>query len=65
VPRFGGMGWSTAELHWTTPPLIQAGPLRRVAQPTDIAPAVVFLASDEPTYITGQALSASGGLTMC
>jgi 2-hydroxycyclohexanecarboxyl-CoA dehydrogenase len=44
--------------------LARAIPLRRVAQPTDITPAVVFLASDESAYITGQALSVSGGLTM-
>lgn len=40
-------------------------PLRRIAQPGDIAPAVVFLASGAAGYITGQALSVSGGLTMC
>jgi 2-hydroxycyclohexanecarboxyl-CoA dehydrogenase len=45
--------------------LARAIPLKRIAQPGDIAPAVVFLASDEAGYITGQALSVSGGLTMC
>ena len=39
-------------------------PLRRVGQPTDVAAAVAFLASDEAGYITGQTLSVSGGLTM-
>jgi 2-hydroxycyclohexanecarboxyl-CoA dehydrogenase len=39
-------------------------PLRRIAQPSDIAPAVLFLASDAAGYITGQTLSVSGGLTM-
>jgi 2-hydroxycyclohexanecarboxyl-CoA dehydrogenase len=42
----------------------KAIPLRRIAQPSDIAPAVVFLAGDEAGYITGQTLSVSGGLTM-
>ncbi|MFP5486722.1 MAG: SDR family NAD(P)-dependent oxidoreductase [Acidimicrobiia bacterium] len=41
-----------------------AVPMRRVGQPDDIAPAVVFLASDEAGFITGQTLSVSGGLTM-
>lgn len=45
--------------------LARAIPLKRIAQPADIAPAVAFLASDDAAYITGQALSVSGGLTMC
>jgi 2-hydroxycyclohexanecarboxyl-CoA dehydrogenase len=44
--------------------LARAVPLRRLAQPADIAPAVAFLASDGAAYITGQTLSVSGGLTM-
>lgn len=45
--------------------LARAIPLRRIAQPDDIAPAVVFLVGAGAAYITGQALSVSGGLTMC
>jgi 2-hydroxycyclohexanecarboxyl-CoA dehydrogenase len=44
--------------------LTKAIPLRRLAQPADLANAVAFLASDEATYITGQTVSVSGGLTM-
>ncbi len=44
--------------------LARAIPLRRIARPDDIAPAVVFLAGDGARYITGQTLSVSGGLTM-
>jgi 2-hydroxycyclohexanecarboxyl-CoA dehydrogenase len=44
--------------------LARAIPMRRIGQPDDIAPAVVFLASDAAGFITGQTLSVSGGLTM-
>jgi 2-hydroxycyclohexanecarboxyl-CoA dehydrogenase len=45
--------------------LARAIPMRRIAQPLDIAPVVAFLVSDDAGYITGQTLSVSGGLTMC
>ncbi|NMD68861.1 3-oxoacyl-ACP reductase FabG [Bacillus sp. DNRA2] len=44
--------------------LEKAIPFRRLAQPSDIANAVAFLASDEAEYITGQTLSVNGGLAM-
>ncbi len=37
-------------------------PLGRIGQPQEIAPAVVFLASAESAYITGEILTISGGL---
>lgn len=39
-------------------------PLRRFGQPQDIADALLFFASDRSGYVTGQALSVSGGVTM-
>lgn len=44
--------------------LTRAIPLRRLATPEDIANAVTFFASEKASYITGQVLSVSGGLTM-
>ncbi|MBE8516980.1 SDR family oxidoreductase [Amycolatopsis sp. H6(2020)] len=43
---------------------VRAIPLRRVAQPDEIAGVVGFLASDAAAYLTGQTISVSGGLTM-
>jgi 2-hydroxycyclohexanecarboxyl-CoA dehydrogenase len=44
--------------------LIRAIPFRRIAQPTEVAEAVLFFLSGRSDYITGQVLSVSGGLTM-
>lgn len=44
--------------------LVRAIPFRRLARPEEIAAAVAFFVSDEATYVTGQTLSVSGGLTM-
>ena len=41
--------------------LARAYPLRRLAQPIDIANAILFLASDMSGYMTGQIFSVSGG----
>ena len=44
--------------------LTKAIPFRRLGQPDDVANVVVFLASDEASFVTGQTVSVSGGLTM-
>jgi 2-hydroxycyclohexanecarboxyl-CoA dehydrogenase len=44
--------------------LTRAIPFRRIAQPIEIAQAVLFFLSRRSDYVTGQVLSVSGGLTM-
>lgn len=44
--------------------LIKAIPFRRLARPEEVAAAVTFFASEAASFITGQVLSVSGGLTM-
>ncbi|MDD2546380.1 MAG: 2-hydroxycyclohexanecarboxyl-CoA dehydrogenase [Burkholderiaceae bacterium] len=39
-------------------------PLGRLGQPDDLANAIVFFGSDDASFITGQVISVSGGLTM-
>jgi 3-oxoacyl-[acyl-carrier protein] reductase len=39
-------------------------PLRRIGQPEDIAKAVIFFASDQAEWITGQVLQVGGGNRM-
>jgi 2-hydroxycyclohexanecarboxyl-CoA dehydrogenase len=38
--------------------------LRRLGQPDEVAAAITFLASDDASFVTGQALGVSGGLAM-
>lgn len=61
TPLFAGLAANNPRLMDS---LTRAIPLRRLAQPDDIAGAVAFLASDRAGFITGQTISVSGGLTM-
>jgi 2-hydroxycyclohexanecarboxyl-CoA dehydrogenase len=61
--------WRAAEnRQWMTDEMkariAKAYPLRRVAKPDDVVGAVLFLASDQASFVTGQTLSVSGGYTM-
>lgn len=44
--------------------LIKAIPLRRLGKPEEVAAAVLFMACSSASYVTGQVISVSGGLTM-
>jgi 2-hydroxycyclohexanecarboxyl-CoA dehydrogenase len=68
--EIGELSMWTAEENraWRTPEMqariAKAYPLRRIATPDDVTGAVVFLASDAASFVTGQTLSVSGGYTM-
>jgi 3-oxoacyl-[acyl-carrier protein] reductase len=38
-------------------------PLGRIGEPTDVASLVLFLASEESSWITGSAVTIDGGIT--
>ncbi|MDQ0191031.1 SDR family oxidoreductase [Alicyclobacillus cycloheptanicus] len=44
--------------------MVRRIPMRRIAEPEEVAQTIVFFASDASSHITGQVLSVSGGLTM-
>ncbi len=44
--------------------IVKAIPVGRVGRADEVAKAMLFMASDDASYITGQTLSVSGGLTM-
>jgi 3-oxoacyl-[acyl-carrier protein] reductase len=51
-------GWITSEVERQVMPSI---PMRRLGQPEDIADAIVFLASEQARWITGQVIQVAGG----
>ena len=62
-------GWIETEFAATTmtdayrADVIDATPLRRFGKPLDVANAVLFLASDESNFVTGQTVKVNGGLS--
>lgn len=44
--------------------MLEATPLRRIGAPAEVAPAVVFLASDHASFISGATVNLSGGFLM-
>ena len=53
---------SSGQLPEQLPEFGQSTPLGRAGQPTELAPAYVFLASSESSYVLGETLNVNGGM---
>lgn len=61
TPIFGKLGLSEAHLLATRAHMIQQVPQKRIAPPRELARVILFLASDDASYVTGHDLFADGG----
>ncbi len=62
--RAAGLDGDAAQrtVEFMTAALSDTAPIRRAGQPGDIAEAVLWLASDASSFVTGQAIAVDGGL---
>ncbi len=64
APGFINTEMTDAMTEQATEAFLKTVPLRRKGEPEDVAAAVLFLASESASYITGQTISVCGGINM-
>jgi NAD(P)-dependent dehydrogenase (short-subunit alcohol dehydrogenase family) len=62
TPLYGKLGFSEADLRQVSASILQQVPARRFGDPSEVASAVVFLASDESAFTVGSELLIDGGM---
>jgi len=63
TPIYGKLGLSEEDLRKTSAAILQQVPAARFGEPSEIAKAVVFLASDESKFTVGSELVIDGGMS--
>ncbi len=63
TPIYNKMGLSTVQQHMMTIHMVAQIPAARLGNPIEIAKAVVFLASDESSFMVGSELTIDGGMS--
>jgi NAD(P)-dependent dehydrogenase (short-subunit alcohol dehydrogenase family) len=61
APGYTDVGWPEGDIRWQAAERL---PLKRFASTEEVAKAVVYLASDSASYITGSCLTIDGGATL-
>jgi 3-oxoacyl-[acyl-carrier protein] reductase len=64
APGWIKTAWGDTASESTSRAVIEATPLRRWGTPEDVARAVLFLASAESSFITGETILVGGGAVM-
>ena len=64
TPLYGKLGLSDADLKTVAASIVSQVPARRFGKPSEIAQAVVFLASDESAFTVGSELLIDGGMSL-
>jgi 3-oxoacyl-[acyl-carrier protein] reductase len=64
APGFVGSAMTDALSEKQRAAILEKVPAKRLGTPAEIAAAVVFLASDEAAYVTGQTIHVNGGMAM-
>jgi NAD(P)-dependent dehydrogenase (short-subunit alcohol dehydrogenase family) len=62
TPMFERTGWPKEQLEGLAKMILETAPMKRFGKPEEVAAAVIFLASSDASYITGEEINVDGGM---